>query len=110
MGHALAQGQGFTGAEFKRQAEDKLLRGIVLGYVRGTLDADRWAYQYTLLIRQAGKSQEPIPLICPPGGATTEQALEIVLKYLRERPERWHEPAESAVRHSLLLVWSCPIK
>lgn len=69
-----------------------------VGYVSGVLDA----------VRIAPQINQGRPLICPPeNGITNEQAVRVVVKYLRANPELLHETARIHVMIALGNAFPC---
>ena len=44
---------------------------------------------------------------CPPNGATNNQAVAVVVKYIEARPERMHEPFHTLALEALTAAWPC---
>jgi Rap1a immunity proteins len=44
---------------------------------------------------------------CPPETATVTQGIRVVVKYLKDHPERLHEPFEKLAVDALRGVWPC---
>ena len=64
--------------------------GEYMGYIKGVYD--------TLSLTH---------VVCAPSNQTTGQIGVIVLQYLDEHPERWHEPAYFLVRDALVKPFPC---
>jgi hypothetical protein len=81
--------------------EESLLALWCTGYVSGMLDGARMVPQLT-------KAQ---PVICAPSdGITNEQAVRIVVKHLRAKPEILHEPGRIHVLIALVRAFPCGSK
>lgn len=73
-----------------------------VGYISGIHDAD---YMVQML-----EEHEKITLMkhaCPPSKASTAQAVRIVVKYLRDNPERLHLPASVLVTDAVRSSFPC---
>jgi Rap1a immunity proteins len=72
------------------------------GYVSGIHDTD---YMVQML-----EEHEKITLMkhaCPPSNVSTEQAVRVVVKYLRDNPERLHMPAAVLVTDAIRRSFPC---
>lgn len=47
---------------------------------------------------------------CKPEKATLGQAAAIAQKFIKNKPEYWHEPAPGLIGAAFQSVWSCPTK
>ena len=77
---------------------DAQLRSLCIGYIAGVrasllLESSVRAMRES--DRLGRKANEPIPLdlgyFCPPEGLSLQQASDIIVKFLRDNPERRHE-------------------
>ena len=73
--------------------EQSLKAGFCLGYVTGLLFTGHWL-------------AEP-DNFCPPKGVTVDQAVRVFLKYLKENPDRTHQPSEVLARVAFSKAWPC---
>jgi hypothetical protein len=55
---------------------------------------------------QARASKQP-GLFCPPQGASVEQALDLLLKFMAEKPEQRHRPSPTLAAMALRAAWPC---
>ena len=55
---------------------------------------------------QARASKQP-GLFCPPQGASVEQALDLLLKFMAEKPEQRHRPSPTLAAIALRTAWPC---
>lgn len=46
-------------------------------------------------------------VICLPDKVSSNQILEVVIKYLKDHPERWNEPAEKIIGTPLIHYFPC---
>ena len=69
------------------------------GYVSGTIDS------YMILI----DANPSVRFICfPKQGISNDQAIRIIIKWLKEHPERLHETARTNVLEALRTAFPCP--
>lgn len=79
--------------------EESIASTWCVGYVSGMLDG----------VRIAPQLNKGPPLVCSPeGGITNEQAVRVVVKYLRAKPEILHESARIHVLIALAKAFPCP--
>lgn len=50
------------------------------------------------------------PLACMPAGIENGQIVEVVLKYIRSKPEKWHNNADAFIFLALVDAFPCPKK
>ena len=76
-------------------------KGTCVGYVRGVIDGtiDAW----NTLLRSANGSQP----FCAPAGVTVGQEQRIVLKYIKDHPEREHLLTSALVFRALSEAFPC---
>jgi hypothetical protein len=46
-------------------------------------------------------------MFCQPQGATVSQGLAIIVRYVEQRPELWHEPLHELALVALVSAWPC---
>lgn len=86
----------------KLSSLDALEGTFCVGYVSGVHDAD--------FMVQMLEDHEKVALMkhaCPPSNASTDQAVRIVVKYLRDNPERLHMPASVIVTDAVRSAFPC---
>ena len=86
----------------KLSSSDAVEGGFCLGYIWGNQDTDHMV--------QMLEEHEKITLLkhaCPPSKASTAQAARIVVKYLRDNPERLHMPASVLVTDAIRSSFPC---
>jgi hypothetical protein len=97
LGASPVAAQGLTGNELFADCTESSRSPkywLCSGYVRGIAEARQgstagtWRY-------------------CPPEGATQEQLMDVVVKYLRESPASRHKPAVLLVSLALIDAWPC---
>ena len=72
-------------------------------YVIGAVDAMSTAFM--------SPDRQPTEMsLCLPNNATREQAVDIVVKYLKENPEKRQYSAETSVWTALRAAFPCPAK
>jgi hypothetical protein len=49
------------------------------------------------------KSQD----LCIPTGVNVRQAFAVVMRYIDQRPERWHQSFKAIANEALVTVWPC---
>ena len=54
-----------------------------------------------------GDALPPPYRVCPPGDATLDQAVRIVVDHFEARPTRWHEPFVVLALEGLSAAWPC---
>jgi hypothetical protein len=47
------------------------------------------------------------PIVCPPTQATVQQLVAVVVRYVDQRPERWHERFKDVAAEALSKTWPC---
>lgn len=83
---------------------------LCLGYISGAADV---LALYGLIVEvyepdpEPGAPERPRPF-CSPVGATYGQFQKVVVKFLREHPERLHERRRTLVEDALRLAFPCP--
>jgi hypothetical protein len=77
----------------RRDQGQALKMGFCLGFVRAMLTAGP-------MLGVEGK-------FCPPKQTTNGEAVNILVKYLRDNPERMPRNAEPLAIHAFYLVWGC---
>jgi len=86
----------------KLSTTDALEGSFCVGYILGNHDTD---YMVQML-----EEHEKITLMkhaCSPSNASTAQAVRIVVKYLRDNPERLHMPASVLVTDAIRSAFPC---
>lgn len=77
--------------------------GVCLGKIDGALDGIEMSRGY-----YSGLSGKTLPpFICRPETVTKEQQLRIVVKYLKENPEKLHEPEVSSIALAMAFAFPC---
>jgi hypothetical protein len=77
--------------------------GVCLGKIEGALDGIEMARGYY----SASSGKALPPFICPPESVTREQQLRIVVKYLKENPEKLHEPEVTSIALAMAFAFPC---
>lgn len=77
--------------------------GVCLGKIEGALDGIEMARGYY----SASSGKTLSPFICPPESVTKEQQLRIVVKYLKENPEKLHESEVSSIALAMAFAFPC---
>jgi Rap1a immunity proteins len=72
-------------------------RGACSLYLRGIIEGVQV---------QTRASKQP-GLFCPPQGASAEQALDLLLKFMTEKPEERHRPVPTLTAVALRAAWPC---
>jgi hypothetical protein len=72
-------------------------RGACSLYLRGIIEG---------IQIQARANKQP-GLFCPPQGASVEQALDLLLKFMAEKPEERHRPSPTLAATALKAAWPC---
>jgi len=86
----------------KLSSADAIDGGICIGYLWGSHDTD--------FMVQMLEEHEKITLMkhaCPPSNASTAQIVRVVVKYLRDNPERLHLPASVLVTDAIRSSFPC---
>jgi len=86
----------------KLSSEDVAKGAFCVGYISGNHDTD--------FMVQMLEEHQKITLMkhaCPPSNASTEQAVRVVVKYLRDNPERLHMPASILVTDAIRSSFPC---
>lgn len=115
--------QNFNGSALLDWCEDseKKDRGVAaslcIGYVSGVADslalhglgewAERQATRHPELVAPPEKRR---PIFCSPDGGSYGQYVKVVLKFLRDHPERLHEDRRNLVEEALQDAFPCPVK
>ena len=73
-------------------------RGACSLYLRGIIEGAQV---------QARATKQQV-LFCPPQGASVEQALDLLLKFMTEKPEERHRPVPALTAVALRAAWPCP--
>lgn len=87
--------------------------GACIGYIQGTIDGLRWASSYAAFKSGARESQKIVALensildACIPRSLIGSQLQETALKYMRNNPERWHEPPYTVIHTALIDAFPC---
>ena len=98
-------GNGFLSACQYSTSENSYTAGLCQGYVRGVSDA------VDALFRLTARAQpEAIPLFCIPKDSTNHQILDVVIKFVKEHPEKRHAPTKFLVLDSLIEAFPCSSK
>lgn len=79
--------------EYCGAAEDSFARSYCLGYVAGLNDRD---------------DVLPLPTFCPPSGPTLNDLVEILVTYLKDKPELLAYRAGDVFASALISKWPCP--
>jgi hypothetical protein len=77
--------------------------GLCWGYIAGVYDAGK-ALDTATNKRQWSAGWTA----CVPDGVLAGQLVEVVKKWLRAHPERWHYAADSVVAGAVHETWPCP--
>ncbi|WP_085724682.1 Rap1a/Tai family immunity protein [Pseudomonas sp. R37(2017)] len=77
--------------------------GVCLGKIEGTLDGIEMARGYY----SASSGKTLPPFICPPESVTKEQQLRIVVKYLKENPEKLHQHEVTSIALAMASAFPC---
>lgn len=86
----------------KLSSTDAVDGAFCVGYIWGNHDTD--------FMVQMLEEHDKITLMkhaCPPSNASTEQAVRVVVKYLRENPERLNMPASVLVTDAIRSSFPC---
>jgi hypothetical protein len=73
-----------------------------VGYISGIHDAD-----YMVQMLEEHEKTTLMKHGCPPSNASTEQVVRVVVKYLRDNPERLHMPASVLVTDAVRSSFPC---
>lgn len=96
-GPAAAQGSEGTGNAFYRICVDRdsepLCVGIILGFMHGHGQA----------LVEVGRQR----MICMPPGSTPKQALDVVMREMRTRPQDRHKPLAELLAAALYPAFPC---
>ena len=78
---------------------------LCLGYIEGVLDATNFEGSLSY-----GKSTVLHGIVqwCVPAGVTAGQARDVVIKFLRDKPEFRHLSAAEEVTAAVAAAWPCP--
>lgn len=79
-------------------------RPFVAGTPSGSLGS---AFQKGVCVGTVDTIVETAQPVCIPKGATTMQAVRIVVKYIDDRPARMHENFRVLAREALTEAWPC---
>jgi hypothetical protein len=77
---------------------------VCMGYVQGVVDAGD---QEAFLLEADGRTIAGFRW-CASDRANTKQAVDIVVRYLRDNPQRRHLVAAGLVAEALSQAWPCP--
>jgi hypothetical protein len=80
---------------------DSLSHLMCLSYLQGVADADAG-----LLGVRSGTTADPH--WCAPDRVTVGQAVDVIVRYLRDNPQFRHYPAAGLVAEALSQTWPCP--
>jgi Rap1a immunity proteins len=95
---------GYCSQAVKSFDDDKTVdiaeANLCIGYVAGALDMER---------NIVALSKTWTPHVCYPKNGTVEQAVRVVVKYLRDNPEGLHYSAGSTIWVALMKAFPCKI-
>lgn len=98
-------------------ADETAAAGMCAAYVSGFVDAST---TYNSLLSQLDAALQKSeadgarvrhrisPMACIPEGATYEQTVRVVLKYLRDHPEKLHERRSTLMLEAIASAFPCP--
>lgn len=93
-GFDIRSGNGFLKiCSSEIDASNAFRLGVCFGYLDGWLERDS-AFEHQ-------------KLICRPPGVSNRQAMDVVLKYLRDNPQNRHEPMATHFLNSLRAAFPC---
>lgn len=92
---------------------DEIANAMCRFYIVGSIDGLRWGAEAAGI--QSGITDAQAMLdqahrflsACTPEAATSNQLYEVALKYMRNHPERWHEPAIHLIHLALKDAFPC---
>lgn len=102
-----------SGSELLRQCQNSIkhieddykdLDLFYSGYCLGLLNGFAKAYQQSHIFYELGAEKK---LPCVPAEATGDQLIRILVKYLKDKPERLHEPYGPLVYSALAGAFAC---
>jgi len=83
--------------------EETASGAFCIGYIRGVLDTMiTWK-----AFEEEAKLKSPVAHPCIPDGVSNEQAIKVTLKFLKDRPEQLHLPADSLVFQAMRQAFPC---
>ena len=92
--------------EFCQQKEG-LLRAACVGYIIGAIDGTSSMYSVLGQITGLPPRMQKNNYYCLPANASAEQAVDVVIKWLKDNPSKRHQPATGAVWEAFANVWPC---
>jgi hypothetical protein len=104
---APAIAQEATGNDFFRDCEQPSWRGWCSGFTLGVANGWNEGVQLSQGTVESGMSQVKSSGICAPTGASSAQALDIVLQFLRDNPADRHFQADFLIVLALRAAWPC---
>jgi hypothetical protein len=96
-----------TGNEFYTQCSDLRYQPYRLGFVMGVIAGFNIGVQLALGNPEAAQARKDELNICSPDNATAGQALDMVMQYLRDHPERRDWSATVLIVGTLHTYWPC---
>jgi hypothetical protein len=72
-------------------------RGACALYLRGIIEG----------VQIQARASKQTGVFCPPQGASVEQALDLLLKFMTEKPEERHRPVPTLAALALRAAWPC---
>ena len=96
----------FTASELKEKLEstnssDNL---IAMSYITGAFDG----FDYGVAVEQFRNTQNKrLVYVCLPAGATLDQIVAVVKKYILDNPKDWQTQAATQVMSALQKAWPC---
>ncbi len=94
-------------------SEDEGANAMCFGYITGAIHGMNWAsdaaaIQSGVTGGKAMREQANTFLgACSPQAALGNQLYEVALQYMRNNPQRWHEPAVTVIHKALMEAFPC---
>jgi hypothetical protein len=94
------------------QSTDEGAKAMCFGYITGAIEglklgADAAAYNSGLTGQAMRDQANEFLGACIPQEATGGQTYEVALQYMKNNPQRWHEPAIGLIFSGVLVAFPC---
>ncbi|MGD1080463.1 MAG: Rap1a/Tai family immunity protein [Candidatus Sulfotelmatobacter sp.] len=80
------------------------MTGACRGYVAGVIDGFDGAF----ILGQTSRHEPPKGLFCTPAESTLGQKYRVVVKFMKDHPEKDHLPASALILEAILGAFPCP--
>lgn len=94
-------------------SEEEGAKSMCFMYISGAIDGMLWASDVAAIqsgetVAKAMREQANTFLgACTPQAVLGKQRYEVALQYMRNNPQRWHEPAVTVIHKALMEAFPC---